>query len=165
MQVQNISEVRELLRMADCHAAEIARQRSRLRAVWRAASEAVDQEQARIRAVDYTLNRRQQAFDDVKRNFGRDPDLDYARDYGKSVLSRPPDQWLQPNANGSWSVMPSLEAIFDRELSAAREKFIEDHHAVEARILLRHVDELTRDIGDLTARETQVLTCRLPETQ
>ena len=126
MQVQNISEVRELLRMADCHAAEIARQRSRLRAVWRAASEAVDQEQARIRAVDYTLNRRQQAFDDVKRNFGRDPDLDYARDYGKSVLSRPPDQWLQPNANGSWSVMPSLEAIFDRELSAAREKFIEE---------------------------------------
>lgn len=62
----------------------------------------------------------------MKRNFGREPDLDYARDYGKSVLSRSPDQWLQPNANGSWSVMASMEAIFDRELSAAREKFIEE---------------------------------------
>lgn len=30
----------------------------------------------------------------------------------------------------------------------------EDHHAVEARILLRHVDDLTRDIEDLTAGPT-----------
>lgn len=126
MRVRDITEVRDLLRMADCHAAEIARQRSRLRTVWRTASEAVDQAQARIRAVEYTVNRRQQAFDEVRRNFGREPDLDHARDYGASVPSRPPGQWLQPNANGSWSVMPSLEAIFDRELSEARERFIEE---------------------------------------
>jgi transposase len=33
----------------------------------------------------------------------------------------------------------------------------EDHHAVEARILLRHVDELTRDIEDLTARAGELI--------
>ncbi|MBV9383777.1 MAG: IS110 family transposase, partial [Streptosporangiaceae bacterium] len=33
----------------------------------------------------------------------------------------------------------------------------EDHHAVEARILLRHVDDLTRDIEDLTARAGELI--------
>ena len=34
----------------------------------------------------------------------------------------------------------------------------EDHHAVEARILLRHIDGLTRDIEDLTARAGELIT-------
>ena len=36
-------------------------------------------------------------------------------------------------------------------LIAALDGKFEDHHAVEARILLRHIDDLTRDIEDLTA--------------
>ena len=126
MLVYDIAEVSRLLSAADSYAAEIARQRGRLRTVWRAATEAVDPAQACIRAVDYTLNRRQQAFDDVTRNFDRGPDLDYARDYGLRVPVYSPDQWMQPNANGSWSVRPSMEEIFDRELSTARQKFIEE---------------------------------------
>jgi transposase len=39
-----------------------------------------------------------------------------------------------------------------KALTEALDGKFEDHHAVEARILLRHVDELTRDIEDLTAR-------------
>lgn len=35
---------------------------------------------------------------------------------------------------------------------------LEDHHAVEARILLRHIDGLTRDIDDLTARAGELIT-------
>ncbi|MDQ2810522.1 MAG: IS110 family transposase [Actinomycetota bacterium] len=36
--------------------------------------------------------------------------------------------------------------------------WFEDHHAVEARILLRHIDDLTRDIEDLTARAGELIT-------
>ena len=42
-------------------------------------------------------------------------------------------------------------------LIAALDGKFEDHHAVEARILLRHVDELTRDIEDLTARAGELI--------
>ena len=126
MLVYDIAEVSRLLSAADSYAAEIARQRGRLRTVWRAATETVDRVQACVRTVDFALNRRQQAFDDVMRNFDREPDLDYARDYGLRVPVPSPAQWLQSNANGSWSVRPSMEEIFDRELSIAREKFIEE---------------------------------------
>ena len=126
MGVHDIAEVSRLLNAADSYAAEIARQRGRLRTVWQATTEAVDSAQARVRAVDYTLNRRQQAFDDVTRNFERGPDLDYARGYLPRVPAGSPDEWLQPNANGSWSVRPSMEDTFDRELSYARQWFIEE---------------------------------------
>lgn len=126
MQVHDITEVGNLLRTADSHAAEITRQRGRLRTLWQGASAVIDQEQACIRAVDYTLNRRQQAFDEVRRNFEREPDLDYVPDHDTSVPSRPLEAWLAPNPNGSWSVLPSQEQIFDRELATAREKFIEE---------------------------------------
>jgi transposase len=44
-----------------------------------------------------------------------------------------------------------------KELIAALDGKFEDHHAVEARILLRHVDGLTRDIDDLTARAGELI--------
>ncbi len=128
MRAHDISEVGRLLAAADCYSAEIARQRGRLRSIWRAATEAVDPAQACLRAVDYTLSRRQQAFDDVTRSFDREPDLGYAREYGLSVPVPSLDQWLQPNANGSWSVRPSMEEIFDNELSYARQWFIEERN-------------------------------------
>jgi transposase len=45
-----------------------------------------------------------------------------------------------------------------KALTEALDGRFEDHHAVEARILLRHVDELTRDIDDLTARAGELIT-------
>ena len=44
-----------------------------------------------------------------------------------------------------------------KALTEALDGRFEDHHAVEARILLRHVDELTRDIEDLTARAGELI--------
>jgi len=44
-----------------------------------------------------------------------------------------------------------------KALTEALDGRFEDHHAVEARILLRHIDELTRDIEDLTARAGELL--------
>jgi len=44
-----------------------------------------------------------------------------------------------------------------KALTEALDGKFEDHHAVEARILLRHVDDLTRDIDDLTARASQLI--------
>jgi len=127
VRVHEITEVGNLLRTADSHAAEITRQRSRLRTLWQAASAVVDQEQTRIRAVDYTLNRRQQAFDDVQRNFEREPDAEFEYAYHQDTsMPQTPEAWLQPNPNGSWSVIPAQEQVFDRELATAREKFIEE---------------------------------------
>jgi transposase len=45
-----------------------------------------------------------------------------------------------------------------KALAEALNGRFEDHHAVEARILLRHADELTRDIDDLTARAGELIT-------
>jgi transposase len=45
-----------------------------------------------------------------------------------------------------------------KALTEALDGRFEDHHAVEARILLRHVDYLTRDIEDLTARASELIT-------
>src|ERR1700727_667976 len=100
----DITEVSQLLSMAGAHATEIARQRGRLRTVWRGATEAIDPLQRQIVAVDYTLNRRQQAFDEVTRNFDREPDPDFARDYDRSVRELSKEDWLEQNENGSWSV-------------------------------------------------------------
>jgi transposase len=44
-----------------------------------------------------------------------------------------------------------------KALTEALDGRFEDHHAVEARILLRHVDDLTRDIEDLTARAGELI--------
>jgi hypothetical protein len=44
-----------------------------------------------------------------------------------------------------------------KALTEALDGRFEDHHAVEARILLRHVDDLTRDIDDLTARAGELI--------
>lgn len=44
-----------------------------------------------------------------------------------------------------------------KALAEALDGRFEDHHAVEARILLRHVDGLTRDIEDLTARAGELI--------
>jgi hypothetical protein len=45
-----------------------------------------------------------------------------------------------------------------KALAEALDGRFEDHHAVEARILLRHIDGLTRDIEDLTARAGELIT-------
>ena len=45
-----------------------------------------------------------------------------------------------------------------KALTEALDGRFEDHHAVEARILLRHIDDLTRDIDDLTARAGELIT-------
>ena len=50
------------------------------------------------------------------------------------------------------------------ELAEALDGRFEDHHAVEARILLRHVDDLTRDIEDLTARAGELI-AQIPAAQ
>ena len=152
MLAHDITEVSQLLGTAASHATEIARQRGRLRAVWRTTTEAVDPLQARIRAVDYTLNRREQALDEVTRNFGREPDPNFARDYEQRMVAFSREDWLQPNANGSWSVQPSMEQAFDRQLSTARAKFIEERNKVfggqasrEGRIALaKYLAVLTR---------------------
>ena len=44
-----------------------------------------------------------------------------------------------------------------KDLIAALDGKFEDHHAVEARILLRHIDDLTRDIDDLAARASELI--------
>ena len=44
-----------------------------------------------------------------------------------------------------------------KDLTAALDGKFEDHHAVEARILLRHIDDLTRDIDDLAARASELI--------
>jgi DNA segregation ATPase FtsK/SpoIIIE, S-DNA-T family len=113
--------VGRLVQAAESSRVEIARQRARLRAVWLSASQEIGRVQAQIRAADVALSRREQASDELMRNFSAFPDdrTDHI------VPSFGPGDWFQPNHSGGWAVNPEIDRRFDAEYATARQKFSE----------------------------------------
>jgi len=121
MTATDAATVGRLIQLAEAGSREVARQRSRLHSVWAAANQEVERVQAQIRAVDFTLGRREAASDELMKKFGVLP-ADASRYAVPPVAT---DGWLQPNGNGNWTVKPEIERQFDTDYANARQKFID----------------------------------------
>jgi S-DNA-T family DNA segregation ATPase FtsK/SpoIIIE len=116
------TDVDRLLAAVDYYAAEVARQRNRLRTAWRTASEPVERSQAAVRAVDTALNRRQAALNDIITSSTFKPDT--SRTY-EEVPPAVVASWLEPLADGSWRIRLDVEQQFDDDERVARSSFAE----------------------------------------
>lgn len=116
----------ELIRSISAYRAEIARQRSKLRAAWLSLTAEVDRIQAQIRALEYALERRTSGLTEVTKNFGVQPDTGRIHPIPAATTTA----WLQPNGNNNWTLRPYIERDFDADHAEARAKLIEARNRI-----------------------------------
>jgi S-DNA-T family DNA segregation ATPase FtsK/SpoIIIE len=122
MTARNADAVAQLVASIEAVSNEIARQRARMRSTWQTQTQAVERVQAQIRAVDFSLDRRKTALDEVVKNFGHHPESQ--REYG-GIPSTSIKGWLQGNGNSTWAIKPEIERQFETDHGNARQRFIE----------------------------------------
>jgi DNA segregation ATPase FtsK/SpoIIIE, S-DNA-T family len=123
MSARDAVTVSQLMQTVNACLREIARQRARLRDTWQTATQQVSRAQARIQVLDQAMTSRRGVLDEVMRNFSERPDTTRTGSHGISPAD--PTDWLQTNPNGGWMIKPGVNAQFDAEVNAARQRFIE----------------------------------------